>query len=68
MKKSIFVLLAIAFYIKFADAQWQPTGGPFGGNVNSMMVAGNKIFAERFPVGFMYQQITAQTGPRLIQA
>ncbi len=45
MKKQILLLVILACYLNFSNAQWQQANGPYGGIVNCFAISGGNIFA-----------------------
>ena len=45
MKKLLSFLVLFNFYSIFANAQWQQTNGPYGGEIQALAVSGSNIFA-----------------------
>ena len=49
--KKLILLIIIALTANFANAQWQQTNGPYGGNINCIASDGTNIFAGTYGNG-----------------
>ena len=51
MKKVITILVLAFLMVTNANAQWQQTNGPFGGEVKALAISGTNIFAGTWGAG-----------------